>query len=133
MKHRRFLSKKKTNIKTLIFGFTLNCISFVICALVLALIISTTKNPLAFIGYTSLALLIACGAISGFFTSKYKGEHGTVTAGLSSLIFAILLIFCGLIINGGGVKSVTLINFLLYVISAFLFAFIGSKRKKHRR
>ena len=132
MKNRRFSSKKKTNLKTVIFGVILNAAAFAIFALFLAFILSGTKNPLGLAGYTSLALLVTCGAVGGFFTSKYKGENGTLPSAISAVIFALIIIFSGLIMSGS-TSGVTIVNTIFYVISAILFAYLAARRKRRKR
>ena len=131
MKHSG-LKTKKTNRSTIIFGMIFTVASFFALNFSASLILSLLKNPLGASGITSFAVLLITGAISGFFTSKYKGENGILASGICALIFAFLLFVVGLIMSGGKIASITLINLISYIALAFIFAALAKSRKKRR-
>lgn len=130
MKYKR--GKRKTNAKALLFSLIFTSVVFFVFAFLVSFIISLTKNPIAFIGISSFAALFLTGAFSGFFTSKYKGEGGIIPAGLGSLIFALMLLGIGLIVSGGSLPALTLINLPCFIILAVIFAALAGKKRKRK-
>ena len=124
----------KTSANALAFGLIASGISLFLTALIGAIIASFLDNPTSSIGAISFITLIVAGGVSGFSTSKYKGEGGVMPAMLSALVFAIVLLVIGFIMSDGKLPLVTFINLVVYFISATFFAIIGKKRdKKHKR
>lgn len=130
MKYR--MRKRKTNAKALLFSLIFTAVMFFVFAFLVSFIISLTKNPIAFIGISSFAVLFLTGAFSGFCTSKYRGEGGVVPAGLGSLIFALILLGIGLIMSGGSLPALTLINLPCFVVLAIIFAALAGKKRKRK-
>ena len=130
---RNGMRRTKTNRSTLIFGIILTAASFFILTFLASLLLSMIKNPLGASGIASFAVLLITGILSGFFTAKYKGEHGILPSGACALIFAFILFCTGLISSGGKIASITIINLISYVAVAFLFAALAKRRKRHGR
>ena len=128
MKHR--IRKRKTNAKAILFSLIFTSATFFVFAFLISFIISLTKNPIAFIGISSFAALFLTGALSGFCTSKYKGEGGVLPAGLGSLTFALILLGLGLILSGGCLPALSLINLPCFVVLAIIFAALAGKKRK---
>ncbi len=132
MNFKRGRREKRTSSKCFIIGIIFAAISFFAIAFSASMILSILKNPLGSIGLFSFVTLLISGAISGFFTSKYKSEGGTVTAIITAVAFAAVLLVTGLIINGGRLPFVTLVNLLSYIMLAALFALIAQRKRKRR-
>ncbi len=130
MKYR--IGKRKTNAKALLFSLIFTSVMFFFFAFLVSFIVSLTKNPIAFIGISSFAALFLTGAASGFCTSKYKGEGGIVPAGLGSVIFAVILLGIGLVMTGGSLPMLTLVNLPCFVILAIIFAALAGKKRKRK-
>ena len=128
----KYSRKKKTNAKALLFCLIFTSFTFFVFAFMLSFILSLTKNPIAFIGICSFAALFLTGASSGFFTSKYKGEGGILPAGIGSVIFALILLGIGLIMTGGSLPALTLVNLPCFVILALVFAALARRKRKRK-
>lgn len=125
--------RKKTNRSTFIFGIIFTVALFFTLAFTASLILSTLKNPLGASGMASFLVLLLTGAISGFFTAKYKGDRGVVPAGLCAMFFALILFGSGLIASDGKIATVTVVNLLSYISMAFIFAAFAKKKRRPRR
>jgi len=131
MKKHKF--KTSAHSGALIFGLLISVISLSLSALVLSFILSKLEDPVAYIGIASLFILILSAAISGFATSKKKGEGGTLCALLSALIVSALIFAVSLIASGGKVKLSFLMNILCYLLVSATFGKLASFKKKRRR
>ena len=118
---------------TIAFGILLSAISFPVLALLTSLIISTTENPLGTIGICSLLTLLLSGALSGFFTTKFKGSGGVGASLIASLLFALILFSAGLIVNKGSLPLVTTVNLFAYIIVSLSFSALAAKKKRRLR
>lgn len=124
---------KKTSASTLVFGLIISTVAFFSCMLLGALICGTFPDPTANIGAVAFLVLMISGAISGFSTSRYKGEGGILPAFLSSLVFATVCLLIGLVMTSGKLPGVVPVNLLLYMAVALFFAFLARpKEKKHK-
>ena len=119
--------------KTLIFGISFSAASFFILAFISSLAVSAFKNPLGIIGISSLITLLFSGALSGFCTAKFKGKGGIGEAGISALVFALILISAGLIMTHGNIPLLTFANMAAYLIISLIFAAIANRKGKARR
>ena len=131
MKKHKF--RKNCSNSALIFGTLLSVFSLLLSTLIFSFILSKLENPISLVGVGSLAALLTSAAISGFFTSKYKGEGGTVSAILSSLITCLLIFATGLIASGGKLGLSLLMNILCYLLVSSLFGKLASLKKRRRR
>ena len=133
MKKTKKRNIQKTNASALLFGLIASTVAFFFSILICAIVANLFENPTAALGALSFFALVFAGAISGFFTSKYKGDGGVAPAALSALVFALILLIVGLVMTEGHLPLVTVINLLLYAVSATTFAILGKKReKKHK-
>jgi uncharacterized membrane protein len=98
-----------------------------------ALILSRTEDPTGHVGLCGMAVLFITAAVSGFTTSRYKGEGGVMPAVLASLFFTLVLLMIGLIGGEGKLPLVNVINLLTFMIISAVFALLGQKREKKRR
>ena len=130
---RKNSTRNRSCRNAIIFGTVFNIAAFFILTFLATLILSLLKNPLKISGIASFCVLLFTGMLSGSFTAKYKGEYGIFSSFACTLIFAFALLGTGLILSGGKVSSITLVNLVSYVALAFIFAILTKKRKKHRR
>ena len=132
MKYNGFRNTR-SNKNAIIFGIIFTSAIFFILAFLASLILSSMKNPLGSSGLFSFAVLLFTGAISGFFTSKYKGEHGVFPSCVCAVIFALILFGIGLIVSGGKIAMITVVNLLSYIALALIFAAMAKNKRKRRR
>ena len=132
MKYRHRKRKNRPFSKAIIFGVVINLCSFFLFSFVVALIISAFRNPLALMGIGAFVSLSMTGALSGFFTSEYKGERGVIYALLCSVIFAVIILIAGLISSGGKLGSPSLFNLASYIVFTLVFAMLQKKKKRRR-
>ena len=130
MKYNSSRKKLKTNKSTLIFGTFFTAATFLILALTASLILSRMKNPLGISGVSSIAVLLFTAAISGFFTAKYKGAHAFLPSVFCAIIFALILFFSGILISGGGVAPISVLNLALFVAIYAVFAILATREKR---
>lgn len=123
---------KKTAASALAFGILMATVSFFVCALISAIILNMTEDPLGNLGVGSLFSLILSGIITGFSTAKYKGEGGIAPTVLATLCFAIILLIIGLALSGGNLPAVITVNLMLYVAASFVSALIASKKRNQK-
>ncbi len=124
---------KKDGRGGLIFGVLISVLSFFLSLLIFSFILSIFENPISFVSIASLAAFLVSGAVSAFATAKYKGEGGTVTALLSSLLASAVIFAVGLICCGGKIKLSLLMNILCYLLVSAIFARLAGIKKKRRR
>jgi len=133
MKRSRYDRKKKPFIKVFAFGTVFNLALFFVFTFIASLIISKMKDPLSLFGVAAFAVMALTGAISGFFTARFKGENGVFPAALCSFIIAFILLGAGLILGDGKVGLITPLNLLAYFLFAFISALLTKKKQKYRR
>ena len=135
MKYAGHVRKTRSGRNSLVFGILFTLATFLILTVIASLVLSKTKDPLGKSGLAAILVLLLCGAISGFFTAKYKGAHAVFPVAISSLTLAIPLLFCGIFITGGRYSLISAINLTLFVAVSCLFAALatGKKRKLRRR
>ena len=133
MKYTSQKRKSKSLRSSLLFGISFSTLSFFTLVLLSSIILSKIKDPLGASGIASFAVLFVTGALSGFFTAKYKGDNGIFPVLISAFVFVIALLGAGLIGCGGKVSSITFINLVSYVILAMLFAVLAKKRGRIKR
>lgn len=132
MKHNGLRRKSKTNTSVFIFGILFSTAIFFLLALAASFVLNKVKNPLGASGIASIIILLMSGAISGFAISKYSGKKSVLPSVFCAVIFALLLLCTGLIISGGKIATVTVINLLIYILFSLIFALLASKEKKRR-
>ena len=133
MKYKLSKRKEKGGAKAFLFGILLNAIVFFVLIFLSSVILSKLRNPLNASAPASFFVLILSGAISGFFTARYRGEGKALASGICALFFALALFFAAMICCGGKIKAITAINLTVYVAVAFLFASLKRTKKKRRR
>ena len=110
---------------------------FAVAILVGSLVLFNGQNPAPLIGAASLLSFIIGGAISGFCVSRALGRRGFSLSSASALIFALVLLIISAVISNGKISPRALMNYLCYLPTAILFAFIATRRrsgaKKRRR
>jgi len=123
----------RTNAHALLFGIIFELISFTLLSLICAIIMTKTKNPTAHIGAIATCITYLTAAISGFATSRFKGEGGTVPAILACLFFSLVLFGTGLIMTKGHLPIITAVNLVAYMLIGAIFALFGKRRGGRRR
>ena len=124
---------KKTCARALVFGIVFATAVFFVTAFVLAIILSKTENPTGHVSLCGMVSLFVTAAVSGFVTSRYKGEGGVLPAVLSALFFALVMLLIGLICSKGKLPFINVINLVSFMIIGTLSAMLGRKRERKRR
>lgn len=119
-------------VKSMFLGFLFALLSFVLLSLVFSVFIYSSANPTKNLEFISLIILLLSGAVSSLVITRFKAENGSLNAILSCLLFSVFDIFLSLILSGGKVRAVCLLNLICYMSIATLFAFIGKKRNKRK-
>ena len=131
MKKHRFNTKQKSTSRTVLVGTSLSAISFLVISLFLSFIISFTKDPLSAVGIAAIASLSLSGAISSFFTVKYKGNGGFLCSIMCAGICVLLILCVSLICNKGALGLSGLMNCITYLAVSLLFSYLGTKTGKN--
>ena len=126
-------SAQRSNARALIFGIIFTVTVFFTTALVGAVILSRTENPTAHVGLCSMAVLFITAAVSGYATSRYKGEGGMLPTMLSSLFAVLVMLMIGLIGGDGKLPLVSVINLVAFMLISALGAMLGRKKERKRR
>lgn len=119
--------------KALIFGLAVSSALFLLLMLLSAVISARTADPTGSVGMTSFFAFVISGAISGFVSAKKCGKDSIKIPMLSALSFVLILFLTGLVLSGGRLKSVTLLNIICYVAVFWLFSLLGKKPRRKRR
>lgn len=133
MKKIRGRASEKTAINAFMFGIILTVCVFFICMLLGAFIAKSLENPNGSVGLISGAAFFVCAALCGFCISKYKGEGGVLPAALCALLFVLVLLIISLVMTGGHLPLLTLVNLVAYVAVSGISAFFGKRKDKRRR
>lgn len=133
MRKRKNSRLRKTMGGTLLLGVIFSFAALTVISLVCSAILMTSNNPTGNLKIASLASLLICGAVSGFFTSKYKGEGGVITSIITSVAFIALMLIISMIASKGDVGGITFMNYLCYLMIAVFAAFLGRKRERKRK
>ena len=119
--------------KIYLVGVSLSAVLLVLLSFIVAIIAASVKNPTSMIGILALFALTVSGAISGFVTSKIKGEGGFGIAALAALTVTMLIMLLGIILCGGKLSGGTLMNCACYMGISSFSGFIAKNRPKKRR
>ena len=133
MKYSRHDRKNRPFIKVFVFGAVCNVCSFLALSFAASLILSGLKNPLALIGVSAFAVLTLTGALSGFLTSKFKGDGGALPSTVCAIILAASVLGAGLISGGGKVSFISPLNLISYLVFASIFAILAKKKRRYGR
>ena len=109
-------------------GFALG--SVVAVALMLAVISYFTADPTALTGAFSLLALAIAGAISGFSTSRVRGEGGVLIGVVSAMIATAVMLAVGLVWRGGLLPLGAILNLAVFLITSVFSALAGKRRKR---
>ena len=112
-------------------GFALGTVAAT--ALGLAVLSYLTADPTAFIGAFSLLTLVIAGAVSGFVTSRVRGEGGVLVAVLSAVIATAVMLAVGLVWRGSALPLGAILNLAVFIIASVLSALIGKRKKRKSR
>ncbi len=136
MKKPRYIKKngEKGKVETLLFGVIFSFVAVFAFSLIASLIIMGSKNAVSTAQRISLIVFLISGAVSGFLTSKFKGEGGILLSAISSVIFVMILCAIALVVSRGNIGGKLFMNYICYLPVAFLFAFLGKKKaRRHKR
>ena len=132
MKKHYFGTNEKKKSRAVLLGTSLSVFSFLIISLLLAFIISFTKDPLSAVGIAAIASLSLSGAISSFFTVKYKGNGGFISSLICTGICVLLILGVSLICSKGELQMNGVMNCVTYLSVSLLFSYLGTKTGKKR-
>lgn len=118
-------------ISGVLLGALIYLLLFVICSSLAALLAIRADSPMDSSSLYSLLGTAISAALGGFILCKAKGDGGVKHSSLCALCAVLVLLVFGIIVGGGLPEMSAIINYLSFVGSAFVFAFIG--RKKERR
>lgn len=126
--------KEWTLLRTVIFGVILSPLVIFALSFIAALILSATKDPLAYFGIAGLVTLLLSSVVSATIITRVKGEGGMPAALISAAIVSLVLIVVGLIASAGKLSGGVVINCLSYIgascVASFLFRSRGKKRHR---
>lgn len=132
MKNKKKDGARHTSV-TLLLATLTHAAVFAACILLGSLILFNGQNPTSLVGTASLLSFIIGGAISGFCVSRALGRHGFSLSAASALIFTLILLIISAVLSNGKVSPRALMNYLCYLPTAMLFAFIATRRKVSRK
>ena len=125
--------KKTGNKYVYLKGLLISVIMLPLFSLLAAFIAYSGEDPTGVIGTYSLIALLLSAAVSGFITSKMKGEGGWRTVLLTALTVVLIMLIAAVIITGGTPEISALMNYLCYIGISVLSGYLALPRKKHRR
>ncbi len=122
-------------VQAVIPGFLISLLVMLAITLIASIVLYLQADPMSLIDITSLIVLLASAAVSGYIISARMPERKILTVTLSSLLLCFLLYAIGMIVTAGGATSRVYLNYLCYIGIAILFAWLGSRApsKKRRR
>ena len=123
---------KKDGRGALLIGTLLCALIFIATILIFSFLLSLFENPVSLVSPSALLSYLISGAFSAFINAKRKGEGGTLSAILSSLLASALFFFVGLICSRGKIELSVLMNILCYILVSILFARLAGIKKKRR-
>ena len=129
-------NKGRTNkniYKSFLICFGLSVGIIVAVALLFALLSSILDDPTGNLGLFSLFALLISAAVSGFISSRIKGEGGVRFASLVALATVLIMLLINVITCGGKVNFGAFMNYICYFGVASLTALLGKKRSNHRK
>ncbi len=131
MKKQKF---KKDGRGGLFIGALVCVVAFAASLLLFSLLLSFFANPVSLLSISALLSFLVSAAAASFINAKRKGEGGTLSAILSSLLTSALFFAVGLIASRGKIELSLLMNILCYLLVSALFAKLASvKKKRHSR
>lgn len=132
MKRKTALTRGK--ISGFVVGILIYLLSISLACVCAAAISADSDDPMGASGLYSLLGIVLAGALGGFVVCKMHGEGGVRHSTVCAAITSILLLLCGIIGAGGIPKASAFINYISFLGTALVFAFIGRKKeKKHKR
>ena len=114
-------------------GSLFSLATIAITSFILAIISAFTKDPTALTGAFSLLTLLLSGALSGFVTSKARGDGGGLIGIISALIATGLILLVGLVWKGEFLPIGAIINAFAYLGISVIFSILGQKKLKRSR
>ena len=131
LKGKKYIKTDGGAVKFLVcFGFSIAAI--LVCSFITSLIAGGSKDPTGMIGIFSLAAMLISAAAGGVFSSRIRGEGGTVYAALVALAVVLVMLLIAVILCGGRVSAGAFMNYGCYLGVSALSAFLGKRRATHR-
>ncbi len=132
MKKHRGLKKRTPAPLLMLYEVVFSAVLIIALSLLSAIVLSSMKNPTANIKIFSLIILLVCAVVSGFLTSRYN--QSILSSIIASLIFTAIMLIISLICAKGAVGGGVFMNYLCYMGTAAVSAFVGGRKKenKHR-
>ncbi len=131
MKRHRGIRRERSVAASLIYEVLLSGALLILLAFIAAIILSAMQDPTANVKLISLATLLICAAISGFFISRHN--RSTLSSIAVSLIFVAIMLAISIIVKKGNVSGALFMNYICYMLVAAFSAFLGKKRERRRR
>lgn len=117
----------------IIIGCGAMIVGVLITTFIFAVISSITKNPTALTGILSLVSLLVAGAVTSFILAKVIRDGGTLIAIVSSVAVSLIMSVIGLIAKGGMISISVFLNYLAFIGTSSLFAFLAGKTGERKR
>ena len=126
-------NSKAGKISSLLAGVLVFVLIFALCSTLAAILALRAESPMDAASVYSLASVVVSAALGGFILCKIKGEGGVKHSLICASLSTALLLILGMIIGGlPGISS--LINYVSFIGTASVFAFLGRKReRRHKR
>lgn len=135
LKVKKFAGPNK-KIAAFMRGIIISVAMLLAVSLILSIVTEASSDPSAVMGIYSLLSIILSAALSGITVSTVSGEHGIKISALCALMIVLIMMLTGTIVNGGGLPTRGLMNYLCY-FAIYLFSALlgkpGKKRRKHRK
>ena len=132
MKKRIFHTKNKSISRTVLVGTSVSVLSFLLISLISSFVLSLVPDPLSAVGIASIGALVLSGAISSFFTVKYKGEGGFICSMICAAVCILIIIAVSLIASKGAIGGRGIMNIVSYAAISLLFSYLGTKTGNKR-
>ena len=122
-------SKNGGSVPKTLTAFFIAAGMFVAVCLITSVIAFCTADPMSLVKPFSICALIISAALASFISSK---RGGMASAILSALIFTLIMLIFGVVISGGKTNAGALINYVCYMLTSLLFAYLASRAPKKR-
>lgn len=131
--YKKSRKKERNTFQSVLIGAGLSAAVLLLLTLISSAVLMLTDYPLAAAETVSLVALLLSAALSGYMISHRAHDNKMLISSLSSLLFCLVLLLCGLIGSCGDVSGKVLLNYLCYMGIGLLFARIGGIERKRRR
>lgn len=126
-------TKKHSLASSILFGLIINIAMLFVSVLILALISSSNDNPLGTIKLGSIIAFYICAALSSIIISAIRKDGNVIISLVSSFIMSVILLCTALLLSNGGFSLISIFNYLIYCLIAFVMAKLCRTFKKRRK